>query len=32
LIKIDQFGGWNVAQKKFFADDGVFDEIYGPGK
>lgn len=32
LIKIDQFGGWNVAQKKFFSDDGVFDEIYGPGK
>jgi sulfate/thiosulfate-binding protein len=32
LIKIDQFGGWNEAQKKFFADDGVFDEIYGPGK
>ena len=32
LIKIDKFGGWNVAQKKFFADDGVFDEIYGPGK
>ncbi len=32
LIKIDQFGGWNEAQKKFFADDGVFDEIYAPGK
>ena len=32
LIKIDQFGGWNEAQKKFFADDGVFDEIYGAGK
>jgi len=32
LIKIDQFGGWNVAQKKFFADDGVFDEIYGAEK
>jgi sulfate transport system substrate-binding protein len=32
LIKIDQFGGWNEAQKKHFADDGVFDEIYEPGK
>jgi sulfate/thiosulfate-binding protein len=32
LINITQFGGWNEAQKKFFADDGVFDEIYGPGK
>ncbi|CAJ0892143.1 sulfate transport system substrate-binding protein [freshwater sediment metagenome] len=28
LVKIDQqFGGWPAAQKKFFADGGVFDEI-----
>jgi sulfate transport system substrate-binding protein len=32
LIKIDQFGGWNVAQNKFFADESVFDQIYGAGK
>jgi sulfate/thiosulfate-binding protein len=32
LVKIDQFGGWDAAQKKHFADDGVFDQIYGPGK
>ena len=32
LITIAQFGGWNVAQNKFFSDDGVFDQIYGPGK
>jgi len=32
LIKIDQFGGWNEAQNKFFADEGVFDQIYGAGK
>ena len=32
LVKIDAFGGWDVAQKKYFADDGVFDQIYGPGK
>ena len=32
LFKIDEFGGWNVAQNKFFADDGVFDQIYGAGK
>lgn len=32
LIKIDQFGGWNAAQEKHFADDGVFDQIYGSGK
>ncbi|NOT85438.1 MAG: sulfate ABC transporter substrate-binding protein [Methylococcaceae bacterium] len=32
LIKVDQFGGWNTVQKKHFADDGVFDEIYSAGK
>lgn len=25
----DVFGGWQVAQKKHFADKGLFDEIYG---
>lgn len=28
LVTIDQFGGWNEAQTKHFADGGVFDEIY----
>lgn len=29
LIKIDDvFGGWQKAQKRHFADGGVFDEIY----
>ncbi|ANA40599.1 sulfate ABC transporter substrate-binding protein [Geobacter anodireducens] len=28
----DTFGGWQAAQKKHFADGGVFDQIYGPGK
>ncbi|RNC68581.1 MAG: sulfate ABC transporter substrate-binding protein [Desulfuromonadales bacterium] len=28
----DTFGGWKAAQKKHFADGGVFDQIYGPGK
>jgi sulfate/thiosulfate-binding protein len=32
LITIAQFGGWNAVQKKHFADDGVFDQIYGSGK
>ena len=32
LVKIDAFGGWNAAQKKHFADDGVFDKIYAAGK
>ncbi|MBX3664731.1 MAG: sulfate ABC transporter substrate-binding protein [Burkholderiales bacterium] len=33
LIKIDDvFGGWQKAQKTHFADGGVFDQIYQPGK
>jgi sulfate transport system substrate-binding protein len=28
LITIGEFGGWAAAQKKHFADDGVFDQIY----
>jgi len=32
LVKIDTFGGWDAAQKKHFADGGVFDQVYGPGK
>jgi sulfate transport system substrate-binding protein len=32
LFTIDEtFGGWRAAQEKFFADGGVFDEIYRPG-
>lgn len=31
LFTIDQqFGGWKNAQKTFFSDGGVFDEIYKP--
>jgi sulfate/thiosulfate-binding protein len=33
LFTIDQvFGGWTKAQKTHFADGGVFDQIYQPGK
>jgi sulfate transport system substrate-binding protein len=33
LITIDQvFGGWQKAQATHFADNGVFDQIYQPGK
>jgi sulfate transport system substrate-binding protein len=33
LITIDEvFGGWQKAQKTHFADGGVFDSIYQPGK
>ncbi|HYN77686.1 MAG TPA: sulfate ABC transporter substrate-binding protein [Lamprocystis sp. (in: g-proteobacteria)] len=28
LVTIADLGGWPSAQKKFFADDGVFDTIY----
>ena len=28
LVTIADFGGWAAAQKKFFADGGVFDKIY----
>ena len=28
LMTIADFGGWAAAQKKFFADGGVFDKIY----
>jgi sulfate/thiosulfate transport system substrate-binding protein len=31
LVKIDDLGGWKVAQKTHFADGGVFDRIYTPG-
>ncbi len=33
LVTVDQdFGGWAKAQAKFFADGGVFDQIYGARK
>jgi len=28
----ERFGGWQAAQKKHFADGGIFDGIYQPGK
>jgi sulfate transport system substrate-binding protein len=28
LVTIDKFGGWQAAQKRFFAEGGVFDQIY----
>ncbi|HEV2100385.1 MAG TPA: sulfate ABC transporter substrate-binding protein [Stellaceae bacterium] len=32
LFTIDEvFGGWKKAQARFFADGGVFDQIYKPG-
>jgi sulfate transport system substrate-binding protein len=32
LATIDDFGGWKVAQPKFFGDGAVFDQIYKPGQ
>ena len=29
LMTIDQFGGWAQAQRTHFADNGIFDQIYG---
>jgi sulfate/thiosulfate-binding protein len=32
LVTVDAvYGGWQKAQKKFFADGGIFDQIYQPG-
>ncbi len=32
LATIADFGGWPSAQQKFFADGGVFDQIYSKGQ
>jgi sulfate transport system substrate-binding protein len=33
LFTVDElFGGWQKAQKTHFADGGVFDQLYAPGK
>ncbi|MGZ5049910.1 MAG: sulfate ABC transporter substrate-binding protein [Methylobacter sp.] len=32
LATVDQLGGWEAAQKKHFADGGIFDQIYAAGK
>lgn len=32
LTSIVNFGGWNAVQAKYFADGGVFDQIYTPNK
>jgi sulfate transport system substrate-binding protein len=29
LFTIDDFGGWNAATPKFFADDGIFYKVFG---
>jgi sulfate/thiosulfate transport system substrate-binding protein len=32
LATIQDFGGWNTAQARFFADGGLFDRIYTPSR
>jgi sulfate transport system substrate-binding protein len=32
LATIQDFGGWDKAQAAYFADGGLFDRIYTPGK
>jgi sulfate transport system substrate-binding protein len=28
LTTIANFGGWNAAAQRFFADGGIFDQVY----
>ena len=32
MATVADFGGWDVAQKTYFADGGMFDRIFVPGK
>ncbi len=32
LLTVAELGGWQLAQKKHFAEGGVFDQIYQPGR
>ena len=32
LVTISDFGGWDAAQATYFADGGMFDRIFTPGK
>ena len=32
LVDIDRFGGWRKRSKTYFADGGVFDQIYNPNQ
>lgn len=32
MVTIQDFGGWDAAQAKYFADGGMFDRIFTPGR
>ena len=32
LATVQDFGGWDTAQATYFADGGMFDRIFTPGK
>jgi sulfate/thiosulfate transport system substrate-binding protein len=32
LVNIQDFGGWEAAQSTYFADGGMFDRVFTPGK
>lgn len=32
MVTIQDFGGWDAAQAKYFADGGLFDRIFTPGR
>ena len=32
MVNIRDFGGWDLAQAQYFADGGMFDRIFSPGR
>jgi sulfate transport system substrate-binding protein len=32
MVTIQDFGGWDIAQARYFADGGLFDRIFTPGQ
>jgi len=32
LLTIEDFGGWDTAQAAYFADGGMFDRVFTPGR
>jgi sulfate transport system substrate-binding protein len=32
MVTIHDFGGWDAAQAKYFAEGGMFDRIFVPGR
>ena len=32
MLTIQDFGGWDTAQAAYFADGGMFDRVFTPGR